>query len=188
MKRNLPTAAVLVIGVLLILQVSTFAKTMRSGHTVSGPITMQVWIDLAPTMTGLSATGSACFKLSGAVVDRGGAPTWSNATFTDTASPQAKCRRWEPSGAAIIVPPTAGSTLSSVYADGTYFGAKGSLYLAYAATYDLVKTFTGSGTWVITGGTGVYANAQGHGTFTANATKYPYQWADLEGNLRVRRG
>jgi len=60
--------------------------------------------------------------------------------------------------------------------------------VSYAAGYDLTKTLTGSGSWVVTGGTGAYEGARGQGTFIANLSADPYQWADSTGNLRLRRG
>ena len=72
-----------------------------------------------------------------------------------------------------LVPPVTGQD-STLYAVHTITGAKGQIDITFAGTYNLVSTFQGSGTWVITGGTGPYEGVHGEGTWSADASMFPY--------------
>jgi hypothetical protein len=151
-----------------------------SGHSAKqgGQITIQSWLLASPSKTGLSGTVKACFKLRGAFADQGGKPTWNDTTYGQVpASLAGKCGDWTPVGGFSFVPPASGND-STLYAVHTITGQKGQLYITFAGTYDLVPNtpgaFTGSGTWVITGGTGAYEGVFGEGTWEANAAAFPY--------------
>ena len=177
MKRNLVTAAAVLVSALLILQTSTFARgSATAHHAVSGPITLQSWFYAKPDKNNLSATVFGCWKLKGAVNDQGGGPNWTNKTYANTTvtKPADKCHTWYPLGGYVLVPGVK-TTDTTVYAVHTLTGKHGNLFITYSGTYDFVTTYqlTG-GSWVITGGTGAYVGAHGEGTGTASAVNFPY--------------
>ena len=177
MKRNLATAAAIIVATLLIVQTSTFARGgVTAHHRVSGRITLQSWFYAKPDKNLLSATVFGCWKLKGTVNDQGGGPNWTNKTYADTTvtKPADKCHTWYPLGGFVLVPGVK-TTDTTVYAVHTLTGKHGNLFITYSGTYDFVKTYqlTG-GSWVITGGTGAYAGAHGEGTATASAVNFPY--------------
>ena len=177
MRRNLVTAAAIIVSAMLILQGSTFAKgSAKPHHAISGPVTLQSWFYAKPDRNGLSATVFGCWKLSGVVKDQGGGPNWNNRTYADTSvvKPADKCRTWYPLGGYVLAPGVK-TTDTTVYAVHTLTGKHGSMSITYSGTYDFVKTYqlTG-GSWVITGGTGAYVGAHGEGTGTASAVNFPY--------------
>jgi hypothetical protein len=101
-------------------------------------------------------------------------PTWTDDTYQDVPSSLvANCGDWTPVGGFNFVPPASGEN-STLYAVHTITGQKGQIFITFAGTYNLVSTFTGSGTWVITGGTGAYQGVRGEGTWTADASTFPY--------------
>jgi hypothetical protein len=57
-----------------------------------------------------------------------------------------------------------------------------------AGSYDLAKTFEGSGTWVITGGTRAYAGLRGQGTCQADAARFPFIRHAEVGQISLVRG
>jgi hypothetical protein len=76
--------------------------------------TIQSWLYLVPSENVPSATVWDCFKITGAIDDEGGGPTWTddasyNAPNTITtggvAAAAKECSAKEPAGAAILVPP-----------------------------------------------------------------------------------
>lgn len=155
-------------------------RDQHAGQLQGAPITIESWLYAAsPAKSGLSSTVKACLKLKGAIVDEGGDPTWTDATYdqpvTDFAS---KCGTWVPAGGFIFVPPMAGSkdpTDTTVYAVHTITVKRGQLTISFSGTYDLVKTYqTTSCSWVITSGTGVFTGTMGEGTCTADASHFPY--------------
>ena len=191
MKRKLATLAALpavLVTAVLIAQASTFASSPRPAHPgASGPITIQTWLHATPDKNGLSGTVTACFKLSGAFHDQGGGPNWTDSTYADTkvTSPANKCRNWYPVGGFVFEPGTK-TTDTTLYAAQTLTGKRGTLFITYSGTYDLVTTFQGSGSWVITGGTGAYARAHGGGTWVADASDFPYAHHTETGDLSTR--
>lgn len=179
MKRTIvvtiASLAALLLALPAVAAVGHAAPHPASAGPRSGPITIESWLHATPSATGLSGTVTACFKLQGAFVDQGGGPTWTTSTYSDTTNLAGKCGDWTPVGGFVFVPPTtATSTLSTVYAVHTVTGQKGQFWITFSGTYDLVNTYQGSGTWVITGGTGAYTGVQGEGTWTADATQFPY--------------
>jgi hypothetical protein len=188
MKRSLAAGAAILVGALLILQASTFASSARPARHHSGKITIQSWLYATPDKNGLSGTVTACFKLKGAFHDEGGAPNWTDSTYTDTSatSPANKCGDWYPTGGFVFVPGVK-STDDTVYAVHTITGKRGDLFITFSGTYDLVKTYqTTSCDWVITGGTGAYTGAHGEGTCTADASHFPYIRHTETGELSTR--
>ena len=118
--------------------------------------------------------------------DQGGKPTWSGSSYADASSLAGKCKDWTPVGGFNFVPPVKGN-LSTLYAVHTITGQKGQIYITFAGAYDLVSTYQGSGTWVITGGTGVYAGARGEGTWSADASHFPSIRHTETGTMSVSR-
>ena len=70
------------------------------------------------------------------------------------------------------MPPVTGEDFT-LYAVHTITGAHGQIYITFAGSYNLVSTYQGSGTWVITGGTGAYVGVRGQGTWSADASHVP---------------
>lgn len=173
MKRTVVVTGAILAALLLVLQASAAGGSTGHAKKHSGPITIESWLHANPSKTGLSGTVKACFKLKGAFDAQGGGPTWNDSTYATATPPANQCGDWQPVGGFSFVPPVSG-TLSTLYAVHTITGQKGQIFITFAGTYDLVKTFQGSGTWVITGGTGTYNGVQGEGTWTADAGKFPY--------------
>jgi hypothetical protein len=192
MRRTIVVIGVALAALVLVLQASASVGWASHGTgqarlQKSGPITIQSWLYLTPDKNGLSGTVTACFKLQGAFRDQGGAPNWTNSTYTDTAAtpPSHKCGAWYPVGGYVFVPGVK-TTDDTVYAVHTITGKHGDLFITFSGTYDLVKTFQGSGTWVITGGTSAYKGAHGEGTWMADASTFPYVRHTETGVLSTR--
>lgn len=172
MKRSLG----LVITALALLAASPAQAMVKKSRTNGGAITMQQWIVASPSPTGLSGTAKACFKLRGALNDRGGRPRWTDESYA-TGAPASQCGVWRPVGGIILVPPLANMSpaYTSGYAMHTYAGKRGRIFISFAGVYDFtIAPQVGSGTWVITGGTGAYEDLEGEGTWTADASAFPY--------------
>jgi predicted nucleic acid-binding Zn-ribbon protein len=164
-----------------VLQVTTAGAQTKT----AGAITMHAWLHAVPSTNGLSATVYECAKITGAIVDQGGDPTWNDSNYATMSSPASKCGNYEPVGGYVMVPPPSGAnnTLTTFYAVHTLTLQKGQIFITYAGTYNLTGTEsdgvppyqTGPDTtWDITGGTGAYAGLQGEGTCSANASLFPY--------------
>jgi hypothetical protein len=172
-KRKISLIALGVLAVALLIVGP--ATSLASNPHRAGQITIQSWLLANPSTTGLAGTVTACFKLDGAFSDQGGGPTWSDATYGDKTAPAHKCADWTPVGGFNFVPPaSAGGEDFTLYAVHTITGQKGQIFITFAGSYNLVSTNLGTGTWVITGGTGVYEGVQGQGTWSADATTFPY--------------
>lgn len=169
-------AAVLTVGV-----TSSWGGSSKAVKS-SRSITIQSWLQVTPSKTGLSGTVKACFRMTG-YRDQGGKPTWRNtASYVSVPANHAdlsqKCGSWTPVGGAVFVPPTAAHpSLWTLYAVHAVSGQKGQFDITFSGVYNLtgaaaegVGALQGEGTWVITGGTGVYRNAHGEGTWTADAS------------------
>jgi hypothetical protein len=171
-----------------------------SGHGTAkaGTITIQSWLHATPSPYGLSATVDECFKISGAIVDKGGGPTWTDDdTYAAKANPASKCTAWEPVGGFVLVPPAAPATqhLSTLYATHTMQAGKGDIYITFAGAYNLsattvegVEPMSAVATWVITGGTGPYAKLRGHGSAQGlakdiDASTWPYIFHTVRGQV-----
>jgi hypothetical protein len=112
----------------------------------------------------LSATIWDCFKITGAINDEGGGPTWTDDTSyyapnTMTSggitAASHECSDKVPAGAAVFVPPpesgqyqyakyTTGpgspGGLTTVYAVHTIAAQKGDIYISFAATYNMTNS------------------------------------------------
>ena len=187
-KWTIATLAAAVVAVLVPLSLTQGAAAGASNVTrehQAGAVRIQSWLYANLSTNGLSATVVACFKITGAITDRGGDPTWNDATYAVTSASfpaSGKCGNAGPVGGYLMVPPP-GSTnaLSTVYAVHTITGAKGQISISFSGVYNLTATtsadvapYQGTGTWLITGGTGAYAGLQGDGTWDANASTFPY--------------
>lgn len=171
-----------------------------------GSITIQSWIRAYPSLNVLSATNTECMKITGAIVDQGGGPTWANdgefeapnnmtgSAAVDAASKE--CSDPTPVGGIVLVPPPepgqyalAQYKLTTFYVNFTLDGQKGDIFITYSGTYNfsgsplqvgsmtVPEGQTADCSWVITGGTGAYNGLQGDGTCLAKtATTYPYVW------------
>jgi hypothetical protein len=173
MKRTVMVIGAMVVVLCLVLQASASGVSAGQAKVQSGPITIQSWLHARPDKNGLSGTVMACFKLKGAFVDQGGKPTWTDSTYAVATSLAKKGAAWAPVGGYVFVPGVK-TTDTTVYALHTITGEKGQIFITFSGTYDLVKTYQGSGTWVITGGTGAYLGVQGEGTWKADASHFPY--------------
>ena len=195
-----------------ILQISSAsAAGVKHQQLQPGNITIESWLYAVPSENVLSGTVWDCFKITGAINDQGGGPTWTDEntykapntmTSGGVSAASHECSDKVPAGGFIFVPPpeagqyqfaqytsAPGSPggLTTVYAVHTIAGQKGDIYITFSGTYNMtnsvvpVKVANGSTvdvqplttgpdcTWVITGGTGAYANVQGNGTCFANA-------------------
>ncbi len=176
MKRSFGLI-VMALAVLAASPAGAGAANSRDGG--ARPITIESWLQVTPTTTGLGGTVKACFKLKGGLVDQGGKPRWTNeASYADRSAPATQCGAARPVGAAILVGPMANLT---IYAVHTYRFKKGRIFIQFAGVYDFAETFQGTGTWVITGGTGAYRDLEGEGTVAADATTFPYVRHTLKG-------
>jgi hypothetical protein len=154
-----------------------------------GPITIESWLQLTPDKNGLSGIALASFKLKGAFVDQNGAPKWTDLTYaspTSKAEAAAMCGDPHPAGGFVMVPVKGADT--TVYAVHTITGQKGALFITFSGTYDFAKTYQGSGTWVITGGTGASTGVIGSGTWKADARFFPYVRHTEVGTLYYQLG
>ena len=179
MKRTLGSMSVTTAVLFTVGTAMSFASSSRPGKP-AGPVTIQSWLLASQTAGDLSGTVKACFKLVGVLQDEGGEPTWNEQTYSDVPPNPAdlvgKCDDWTPVGGFNLGPTvsTEHPEWSTLYAVHTIAGKKGLVFITFAGHYDLVSTFQGEGTWVITGGTGAYQNVHGEGTWTADASTFPF--------------
>jgi hypothetical protein len=179
------TATAVLLLICALLAVSSTAGA-RTSQAKSGTITIESWLQATPSATGLSGTVKACFRLSGALSDQGGGPAWTDAaSYTDKSAPTAQCGSARPVGGFVLVPPLASATLYAVH---TLTGKKGRIFITFAGVYDLATAFMGSGTWVITGGTGTYSGLEGEGTWSADASTFPYIRHTETGTVHLTSG
>jgi hypothetical protein len=190
------TAAVALVP-LTVLGVGSATATVRHQQAPPGAITLQSWLYAVPSSNTLSATVWECFKITGAINDQGGGPTWTNndsyaapntLTSGGVAAASQECSDKVPSGGFVLVPPPGSADgLTTVYANHMIAGRKGDIYITFSGTANFtssvvqVKLASGSSvdvqpltsgpqsTWVITGGTGAYTGLRGAGTWVTNA-------------------
>jgi hypothetical protein len=131
-----------------------------------GTITIQSWVYTALSENNLAATAWQCSKISGAINDQSGGPTWQDsgqyAAPTELTGAAAiagankECADKVPSGGVVLVPPpepgqyasgaytaTPSATssgvatgLSTFYSQQTIAGEKGTIFLTIASTYN----------------------------------------------------
>ncbi|HUB68945.1 MAG TPA: hypothetical protein VL984_00845 [Acidimicrobiales bacterium] len=204
-------AVALTLASVTLAQAAGAGATSRHVANQPEPITIESWLYAVPSENVLSATVWDCFKITGAIMDSGGGPTWTDETSYHAPNTMssggataaaAECSAKIPAGGFVLVPPPEASQyafatytaapgspggLSTLYAIHTIAGEKGDIYITFAGTYNMtnkavaVKLANGSSvevqplttgpdcTWVITGGTGAYADLQGSGTCFGNA-------------------
>ena len=74
----LAAAAVATAIPLTLLSTAAGAAAKSADQDQLGTITIQSWIHAYPSDNVLSATDTDCFKISGAIADQAGGPTWAN--------------------------------------------------------------------------------------------------------------
>jgi hypothetical protein len=166
---GLAAIAVAVIVPLTLFQVTTAnAASKTHQHDQPGVIAIQSWVYAVPSENVLSGTLWDCTKISGAIEDESGGPTWASdaayaaptqmtgTTAVDAASHE--CANKEPAGGFVHVPPpepgqypfaqytaTPNATaetetgLTSLYSDQTISGQKGDIYITIASTYNFTS-------------------------------------------------
>jgi len=167
-RRTIATLAATVVTVLVPLAVVQVTAAGASGathqHNQAGAITIQSWLYAVPSENVLSATVWDCFKITGAITDQGGGPTWSNdtayyapnlMTSGGVAAASQECSDKVPAGGFILVPPPAAGQyqfaqytsspgspggLSTVYATHTIAGLKGDIFISFSATYNMTNS------------------------------------------------
>jgi hypothetical protein len=166
-KWTMATLAATLAAVLVPLAVVQVAVAGASGakhEHQSGAITIQSWLDAAPSENVLSGTVWDCFKITGAITDRGGGPAWSNntayyapnsMTSGGTTAASQECADKVPAGGFILVPPPAAGQyqfaqytsspgspggLSTVYAAHTIAGLKGDIFISFSGTYNMTNS------------------------------------------------
>ncbi len=182
------------------------SATKHQQSQPGGSITIQSWIRAYPSLNVLSATNTDCMKITGAIVDQGGGPTWEDDDqftapneMTGSAAVNAaskECNNPSPVGGIVLVPPPSAGQyalaqykLTTFYVNFTLAAERGDIFITYTGTYNFSGSplQVGSATvpegqtadcsWVITGGTRSYSGLLGDGTCLAKtATTYPYVW------------
>jgi hypothetical protein len=150
---------------LTLLQVTTASAVGKvQQQEQPGAITIQSWLYAVPSENVMSATVWDCFKITGAITDEGGGPTWTDdtsyhapntMTSGGVAAASRECSDKVPAGGFILVPPpeagqyqfaqytaAPGSPggLSTLYATHTLVGQKGDIYIQFAATYNMTNS------------------------------------------------
>jgi hypothetical protein len=167
--KNLTTTALLVSAAAICFPVALSGTTAKAAAVVHqnsqpGAVTIQSWLYVVPSENVLSASVWDCFKISGAITDEGGGPTWTsdesyNAPNTvasgGVSAATQECNDKVPTGGFILVPPpetgqyqfaqytsAPGSPggLSTLYAVHTIAGQKGDIYITFAATYNMTNS------------------------------------------------
>jgi hypothetical protein len=139
----LATTAVTVFVPFTVFQISTAGAAGKAPQQDQpGAFTIQSWIHADLTDNGLSGTDSDCFRVSGAIVEQGGEPTWTNdAEFsaptqatgsTAVTAASKECGDAVPAGGIVLVPPPeagqyalAQYKLTAFYVNFTVHGQKG---------------------------------------------------------------
>ncbi len=84
MKKSLMLAAASTAAVAMVpsalLQAPAASASVRHQQVQTGAITIESWLYAVPSENVLSGTVWDCFKLTGAINDEGGGPTWTNDT------------------------------------------------------------------------------------------------------------
>lgn len=110
---------------LALVQATSAGATVRPQQERSGAINIESWLYAVPSGSMPSTTVWDCFKITGAVTDQGGGPTWTDSSYdapltmaSGSAVPDAgqfaavaaseECLDKVPAGAFVFVPPPAG--------------------------------------------------------------------------------
>jgi hypothetical protein len=159
-------AALIPLAVLSIGTMRTPAVTHQAEQQ-GGTITIESWVYTALSENNLSATAWQCSKISGAISDQSGGPTWQDSAeyaaptgLTGAAAIAAankECADKVPSGGVVLVPPPepgqyasgtytatpgaassgASTGLTTFYSQQTIAGEKGTIFLTIASTYNI---------------------------------------------------
>lgn len=159
------TAAVAVTPLTISAVASATASGHRHGQQQGGAITIQSWLYAVPSENVMSATVWDCLKITGAITDQAGGPTWTdeasynapNSITTGGVSAAGKeCNDKVPAGGFVLVPPpesgqyqfatytdapTSPGGLSTLYAVHTIAGQKGDIFITFAGTYNMTSQF-----------------------------------------------
>ena len=164
-KRIVATLAATATAALVPLNVTQAGATgLKHQQDQNGAITIESWLYAVPSENVLSGTVWDCFKISGAITDEGGGPTWTNSasyhapntsTSGGIAGAVRECSNKVPAGGFVLVPPpeagqyqfarytaAPGSPggLSTVYAVHTIAGQKGDIYITFSGTYNMTNS------------------------------------------------
>ena len=110
----LGATAVTVLAPLTLLQVTASAASKVHEQDQPGAITIQSWLYAVPSENVMSATIWDCFKITGAITDEGGGPTWTDEASYDAPNTMTsggitaashECSDKLPAGGFILVPP-----------------------------------------------------------------------------------
>ncbi len=164
---GLAAGVVTVVAALTILPLGNASAAKLSDQRQAGTVTIQSWVYVPLTENGLSGTAWQCSKLTGAISDQSGGPTWQDdaqysapTQMTGAAAAAAaskECADKVPSGGVVLVPPpepgqyalgsytaTPGAAsasqftgLSTFYSQQTIAGQKGTIFLTIASTYNV---------------------------------------------------
>jgi hypothetical protein len=142
---------------------AAFGKGVEHQQQQPGAITIKSWLYVVPSENVLSATVWDCFKITGAINDQGGGPTWTSdaayyapnaMTSGGVAAASQECQNKVPTGGFILVPPPQAGQyqfaqytsdpqspggLSTLYAVHTIAGQKGDIYITFAGTYNMTN-------------------------------------------------
>jgi hypothetical protein len=137
---------------------------VRHSQEQTGAITLQSWLFSVPSDNVLSTTVWECFKITGALNDEGGGPTWTNSasymapnsmTTGAVAAAGQECAHKMPAGGFVLIPPPepgqfqfakytsgAGSPggLTTVYANHMIAGQKGDIFITFAGTANFTNS------------------------------------------------
>ena len=140
------------------------AAGLKHQQGQTGAITIESWLYAVPSENVLSGTVWDCFRITGAISDQGGGPTWTagpsyhapnTMTSGGIAAATHECANKVPAGGFVLVPPpeagqyqfaqytaAPGSPggLSTLYAVHTIAGQKGDIYITFAGTYNMTNS------------------------------------------------
>jgi hypothetical protein len=157
------TLLAMVLGPLTLVQATSAGASVARRAQQNQAITIESWLYLVPSENVMSGTVWDCFKISGAINDEGGGPTWTGdasyhapnlMTSGGVTSASRECANKEPAGAVVLVPPpeagqyqfatytsASGSPggLSTFYAVHTLIAQKGDIYISFAGTYNMTN-------------------------------------------------
>jgi hypothetical protein len=167
-KRIVAAASAMAVAVLVPLTVTQAASAGAAGLKTQqrqpGSIMIESWLYLVPSENVLSATVWDCFKITGAINDQGGGPTWTDDTSYNAPNSMTsggataagrECANKIPAGGFIAVPPpeagqyqfaqytaAPGSPggLTTIYAVHTIAGSRGDIYITFAGTYNFTNS------------------------------------------------
>lgn len=166
------------IVVLLAVLLGALAVAIPASAQAPQSIRIESWLQALEGSDLTQGQVLACAKVSGAVNDTGGDPTWTDATYASTADLPGKCADWTAvggyrfEGRGHLQPQNLGRLDHILFARHTIVLSKGTIDIQFTGRY--YPDLLGDGQWVINGGTGEYAGLQGTGTWHANGQTFPF--------------